>query len=111
MEQRNKHLVQNITPFLENMVVRMQNLAAELCTMKNIQLQFTADEKLDHLQLSMEQRRNIYLIFKEALNNALKYAACRNMRIDLSKENHWFILSVKDDGKGFNKALAVENKW
>jgi signal transduction histidine kinase/ligand-binding sensor domain-containing protein len=94
----------------EKMLSRMQNLAAELCTAKNIELHFTADEKLNQLQLSMEQRRNIYLIFKEALNNALKYAGCRNMRIELRRENHSLVLSVKDDGKGFNERAVSENK-
>ncbi|HKC35720.1 MAG TPA: triple tyrosine motif-containing protein [Chitinophagaceae bacterium] len=94
----------------EKMLGRMQNLAAELCRVKNIQLHFTADEKLNQLQLSMEQRRNIYLIFKEALNNALKYAACKNLRIELIKENHLLILSVKDDGKGFNEMIVAENR-
>ncbi len=95
----------------EKMSGRMQNLAAELCSVKNIQLQFTAEETLDQLQLSMEQRRNIYLIFKEALNNALKYSICRNIKIDLRKDNRWLVLSVQDDGKGFNEALVAENKW
>ncbi len=94
----------------EKMLSRMQNLAAELCTVKNIQLHFTADEKLNQLQLSMEQRRNIYLIFKEALNNALKYAGCGNIIIELKKENNLLVLSVKDDGKGFNEMVVAENK-
>ncbi len=94
----------------EKMLGRMQNLAAELCVAKNIQLHFTADEKLNQLQLSMEQRRNIYLIFKEALNNALKYSGCANIRIDLGKEDHGLTLSVKDDGKGFSETLIAENK-
>lgn len=94
----------------EKMLGRMQNLAAELCTVKNIQLHFTADEKLNQVQLSMEQRRNIYLIFKEALNNALKYADCRNMRIELLRESHSLVLSVKDNGKGFNEMAVSENR-
>ncbi len=93
----------------EKMLGRMQNLAAGLCAVKNIQLHFTADEKLIQLQLPMEQRRNIYLIFKEALNNALKYAGCSNMRIDLRKESRSLVLSVKDDGKGFNETAVAEN--
>ncbi|HMK24810.1 MAG TPA: two-component regulator propeller domain-containing protein [Chitinophagaceae bacterium] len=94
----------------EKMLSRMQNLAAELCAVKNILLYFTADEKLNHLQLNMKQRRNIYLIFKEALNNALKYANCRNMRVEIRKENRLVVLSVKDDGKGFPEVPFSENR-
>jgi signal transduction histidine kinase len=94
----------------EKMLSRMQNLAAELCAVKNIQLSFTANEKLNHLQLTMNQRRNIYLIFKEALNNALKYSDCKNLKIELRKENHLLVLLVKDDGKGFNETTVSENR-
>jgi ligand-binding sensor domain-containing protein/two-component sensor histidine kinase len=92
----------------EKMLSRMQNLAVELCAVKHIELSFIADEKLNQLQLTMEQRRNIFLIFKEALNNALKYADCRNIKIELKKEQHLLVLSVKDDGKGFTE-MTTEN--
>lgn len=94
----------------EKMVGRMQNLAAELCAAKNIELHFTADEKLTGLQLNMVKRRNIYLIFKEALNNALKYASGKNLEIHLDREGPQLVLSVKDDGTGFNEAQVAEHK-
>jgi signal transduction histidine kinase/ligand-binding sensor domain-containing protein len=91
----------------EKMLTRMQNLAAEWSTVKNIQLQFMADEKLNQLQLSMDQRRNIYLIFKEALNNALKYSDCKKIIIKLTHETGLLQLLVKDDGKGFAVTAGI----
>lgn len=94
----------------EKMVGRMQNLAAELCAATNIELHFMADETLTGLQLNMVKRRNIYLIFKEALNNALKYSSGKNLEIRLTREGSGLILSVKDDGTGFNETLVAANK-
>jgi signal transduction histidine kinase len=50
----------------------------------------------------MEQRKNFYLIYKEAINNVAKYSNCQNVWIILKKENNSIILTVKDDGIGFN---------
>ena len=50
----------------------------------------------------MQQRHNLYLIFKEAINNALKYAAAKNMVILLEKEANIMKMEIRDDGKGFD---------
>ena len=86
---------------VEKMINRMQSHATEICTIKNVQLYFKADEKLNELQLGMEQRRNIYMIFKEALNNSLKYSNSKNCWINLSLNDGNVKMIVKDDGKGF----------
>jgi signal transduction histidine kinase len=48
----------------------------------------------------MVQRRNLYLIFKEALNNALKYAECTLIEVELHC-GHELRLIVRDNGSGF----------
>ena len=62
-------------------------------------LQF--DEELNTLKLGMADRKNFYLIYKEAINNAAKYASGKNIRIHLSYQKPNIHLTVKDDGKGF----------
>jgi signal transduction histidine kinase len=53
-------------------------------------------------QLSPEQRRNIYLIFKEAVNNAAKYAEATQVELFLAVKNSLLIMKIKDNGKGFD---------
>ena len=50
----------------------------------------------------MQKRSNIYLICKEAINNAIKYSGCRNLSFALQQEGHYISISIIDDGKGFN---------
>lgn len=87
---------------VKHLATRIQIHAASLCSLKNIALQFQCDEVIYHLKLSMEQRQNIFLLFKEGLNNALKYADCTEITIHLNKQNNLFVLLLKDNGKGFN---------
>jgi ligand-binding sensor domain-containing protein/two-component sensor histidine kinase len=86
----------------EDVLQRMKMFASEMLEAKNITLHFNADAALYHLKLSMEQRRNLYFIFKEAITNAAKYAAAANVIVNVSLQNNLMELLVKDDGRGFD---------
>jgi signal transduction histidine kinase len=50
----------------------------------------------------MQKRSNIYLICKEAINNAIKYSECSNLNFALQQQDHHINISIVDDGKGFD---------
>ena len=68
----------------EQLQNRMMAFAAMILATRNIQYDFIADEELKRIQLTGEQRKNIFLIFKEALHNIVKYADCKTARITFS---------------------------
>lgn len=82
---------------------RMENYATDICAAKNIRLFFDKDEKLKTTILPLEHRKNIYLIFKEAVNNAVKYSNAQNIWVHLTIRNKKFSMTIKDDGKGFDE--------
>ena len=84
---------------------RMERFAYEICSSKNIAVA-TQLEELDKLKLTMEQRKNIYLIFKEALNNAVKYSGSSTIEINAIIQSNRLNLQVKDFGKGFDSSLV-----
>ena len=57
----------------------------------------------------MESRKNFYLIFKEAINNDVKYSGANNLQVKIEYTHHRIMLLVKDDGKGFART-EVEDK-
>lgn len=85
-----------------SVVMRMREFAAETLEAKNINLQFTCQDALQELELPMELRKDFYLFFKEAINNAAKYAQAQQVWVNLSKQLNEIKLEVKDDGRGFD---------
>jgi signal transduction histidine kinase len=84
---------------------RMQRFLYEMCSSKNISNRFDGGV-LQTIKLSTEQKKALYLIFKEAVNNALKYAAPQNIHVAVSKTPNSIELTIADDGQGFNLSSA-----
>ncbi len=86
----------------DNVINRMRAFAIEILEPKDCLVNFNASEQLNNLKLDMAQRKNLYLLFKETINNAAKYAQCHNVWIDMFiNRNNKLVLKIKDDGVGF----------
>jgi len=85
----------------ENVVRRMQFFAGELLGGKNILPRFALVDEAMKLKFTMQERKNIYLIYKEAVNNAYKYSGATMVTVAIKKETKHFILSITDNGNGF----------
>ncbi|KIC92020.1 tetratricopeptide repeat-containing sensor histidine kinase [Flavihumibacter sp. ZG627] len=89
----------------EKIILRMRNFAYEVLGAKGIDFEFIADDEVERLKLLMDVRKNLYLIFKEAVNNMIKYSGADKALFSLSSSNNNLTMLIKDNGKGF----AVEN--
>lgn len=65
----------------ENLVNKMKQLAFDLFDAAEIEFDFDYPYSIKDLNLGLEERRNIYLIFKEIVNNALKYSKCSLFKV------------------------------
>jgi signal transduction histidine kinase len=81
---------------------RMRRYADEVYTLRRIQLRFSAPDAADHLKLGVNVRRDLLLIFKEAVNNSVRHAHCSTVTIDLRVEGRTLRLAMHDDGRGFD---------
>jgi signal transduction histidine kinase len=88
-----------------SLVQRMQRFAYEIAATKNIEVHMELSE-LEPFNLSMHHRKNVYLIFKEALNNAVKYSGTEKIHIDASIEDKELVMRVKDFGQGFDNSVV-----
>jgi signal transduction histidine kinase len=99
-------IVWNINPRydqLDTLFVRMKRYAADMFDGKNIGSRFEFPETESGIQLSMTQRRDLYLIFKEAVNNLVKYSGATEALVKLTTDNHQLQLLITDNGKGFDR--------
>ena len=109
MVERMSDIVWTISPRkenLENLRQRLNDFAALACLSRGIQLQFKADKELDRLSLPMLFRKNMYLIGKEAINNALKHSGCTRIAVTVQNRQDNLILIVADDGSGFDASMV-----
>lgn len=67
-------------------------------------------ESLRTRKLSMDIRRNMLLIFKEAMNNCAKYADAKNVVLDVHFDDGKLRVALNDDGKGFDTEKEEHQK-
>lgn len=102
-------IVWSIKPDNDNMqriVARMREYASSILEPKDIVISFIVGENIYDLKLNMEMRRDVFLIFKEALNNSAKYSRCTKIEIHITHVNKKLNISIADNGVGFNVNTA-----
>lgn len=88
---------------LEQLVIRMKEFAADILEPLDLRYNFHVDVDVSRQRLNINQRRDLYLVFKEAVNNAAKYSGCSNVDIRLSHRSGNLEMEIADDGTGFNE--------
>ncbi len=87
---------------LEQMMVKMKEFAAEILEPQNIAYTFMGEESLNGASLDIQVRKNIFLIFKESINNTAKYSEADQVTIQLEVKDNALHLFIHDNGKGFD---------
>lgn len=64
--------------------------------------EFNCSKDIAKLQFSYEIKSFIVRIVQEFLQNSIKHSNCHKMEVDLSKDDFYLKLNLKDDGIGFN---------
>jgi signal transduction histidine kinase len=80
----------------------MKSNAGEVLSPLDIEVDYSIDPLSEQVQPTMTARRNIYLIFKEAINNIAKYSKANHVHVDLLVNNGFLVLEISDDGIGFD---------
>ncbi len=74
-----------------------------------IQLLTESDNVITETMISTEQRRNLFLCLKEALNNAYKHSQSNQLKISFIQYNKEFIMKISDNGIGINDEKSEGN--
>lgn len=86
----------------EQVISKMKEFAAEILDPLDIDYTFTGEENLHAVTLDAATRKNLLLIFKEAVNNAAKYSGASIITIHFNKQADTLEVAIQDNGKGFD---------
>ena len=89
------------TETVEDLVRRMRSFATQMFEAKDVHFEMQVTEVPLQRGLSPVGMRQLYLIFKEAVNNAARHSQCTCARVELTYERGILIMRVCDDGVGF----------
>ncbi|MEP7076687.1 MAG: two-component regulator propeller domain-containing protein [Acidobacteriota bacterium] len=84
------------------MTRKMREHAEDVMVPRNISVKFDSPERGTETRLSMDVRRELFLIFKEAINNAERHSNCSHVDIDFHVSGHEIVLEIVDNGLGFD---------
>jgi len=87
---------------LDSLVSYMGKYAQDFLEAANIRCFLDFPIELPSWPLGAETRHNLFLAFKETLNNTIKHAAATEVHISLSLQPSAFVLAVKDNGRGID---------
>lgn len=98
-----RDIVWLIRPHEENwkeLLARFRETAAKM--LRTHQYKFDASGHVPEESLPLDFKRDVFLIYKEILNNIVKHADATRVHIELDIRRHKLTMKVSDDGKGFD---------
>jgi two-component sensor histidine kinase len=105
MIQNMSDIVWSINPnndTIEKIINRLQQFCNDVFDEKEINYSLKVDDSIKDKSLSMQLRKDIYLICKEIINNAAKYSQAQDFNLTLLIKQNNLEITGSDDGKGFD---------
>jgi hypothetical protein len=88
---------------LGDLIIRMKDFATSVLPTRNISLSFNVEGIQEDNKLSSILRQNLYLIFKEAINNIVKHANASTVEVSLRNTDGQYQLIIRDNGVGLRQ--------
>ena len=80
----------------------MRRHVDDLSTGIGFPISFITDGEEREASVGPVFRREVFLVFKEALNNVLRHSGCTKCSVSLMLRSGWLTLRIEDNGKGFD---------
>lgn len=88
---------------------KLRRYASDLCESKGIKYSIEIPENFSGKSLKMEQRHDLWLVFKEIITNAAKHSSCTEIGIKLYNDQDYLHLQISDNGIGFDSEIPSAN--
>jgi len=88
---------------LESLAVYIREYSTKYFEQSDMRVTFDYPIPIESIKIREEQRRNLFMCIKEALNNIAKHAQASTIHIALQTQNNVIRFTVADNGKGFSE--------
>jgi signal transduction histidine kinase len=92
---------------LSDLVARMRRFVFDVFGGRGIEVQFEGGDGQRGLRTSSDFRRQVYLIFKEAVNNSARHSGCSRVVVELCVCGGRIEMRVSDNGAGYDPTSVV----
>ena len=95
---------------LRSLATRIRRFAGDLLESHGITWSLQAPPDAEQVKLSPVERRQLYLVFKEALHNVAQHAGAGSVSMSLSLAGRRLTATIRDDGRGFDEPAEGETR-
>jgi ligand-binding sensor domain-containing protein len=95
-------VLDNNTNTAAEILKKLEQNSSALLREKGIAFELNYDAALERMPLKTDEKRDLYLLLKEFVNNSVKYAACSRISLNGAVKGNQIQLTISDNGKGFD---------
>jgi signal transduction histidine kinase len=92
------------------MVQRMRQFALAVSSARGIRFELRSPEAVNEMIARSDVRRQVSLVFKESINNAIRHSGGTEVRAGLDVRGGFLILTIADNGKGFDASRVSQGR-
>jgi signal transduction histidine kinase/ligand-binding sensor domain-containing protein len=92
---------------LGSLLARLRRLGSDIFEGGGVRWRLVAPEGCERLPLGAEARRHLFLILKEAVQNAARHAGASAVEVEVCLCGDRLVATVRDDGRGFDAAAEL----
>lgn len=96
---------------LRELVLRMRRFASDILAARDIEFEFEAPTELDKVSLGANIRREVFAIFKEAVNNIVRHSKASDVFINFEADENYLRLEILDNGRGFDTSQILSENF
>jgi PAS domain S-box-containing protein len=91
---------------LSDLSQRMRRFASDVLTARQIDFRFKTPDREHDISMGANIRRELFLLFKEAVNNLVRHSGCTEADLEFGAEPDCLVLVVSDNGRGFDASQS-----
>ncbi len=89
---------------LHDLIIRLKDSYSDLLSEIGISFKTNNIDNIIDIKIPMDVRQNLYLIFKEAINNSIKHSGCNKINLETKLRGNILEMTLQDDGKGIDES-------